>query len=226
MAEAEFQVEAGRVGRVAEVFAELRASGKSSEEIFVTVYQDLKQLARKMVGNARAGDSMHATRLLSDVWVRMFGKPAADFEWTSGQHFFSYVARAMHNLLVDHARRRKAQVRGGGHVESLDRLMLSGFEAAPDLIGGSEWFYKRGDQSLMLDDALRRLEQHNKRQADIVYLHLYYLRIDDVSDDSNAPGRSQIVQQIAAALDVSPSTVTKDFAKAKARLAFYLSSVE
>lgn len=72
---------------VQEVFEELRALGKSNEEIFVAAYQDLKQLARKMLGREPAGNSMNASRLLNELWLRQFGKSTIEFDWTSGTHF-------------------------------------------------------------------------------------------------------------------------------------------
>jgi hypothetical protein len=91
--------------QVSELFDELRAAGKSSEDIFVTLYADLKQLARMKVARQPAGASMHATRLLSDLYLRLFGKRSSTFEWESAAHFFNTMSLAMEQLLVDHARR-------------------------------------------------------------------------------------------------------------------------
>jgi hypothetical protein len=63
-----------RVTQAAEIFNELRTSGRSSEEIFVTLYGDLKQLASMKVSRQPPGASMHATRLPSDLYLRLFGK--------------------------------------------------------------------------------------------------------------------------------------------------------
>ena len=104
---------------VQEVFEELRALGKSNEEIFVAAYQDLKQLARKMLGREPAGNSMNASRLLNELWLRQFGKSTTEFDWTSGTHFFNGMARAMRRLLIDHARQRRALIRGNGEISSL-----------------------------------------------------------------------------------------------------------
>jgi RNA polymerase sigma factor (TIGR02999 family) len=198
-----------QVRHVQDVFEELRASGKSSEEIFVTVYQDLKQLARKMVSREAAGDSMHATRLLSDLWIRLFGKSTGEFEWESGAHFYHIMARAMRQLLIDHARRRRAEVRGSGRVESLDALSGIGLEASSETdTGNKNWFQERADETLKWEQYLNRLEHENKRQADIVELRIYGGLTED---------------ECAEVLGVSSETITKEFRKAKARLAFYLS---
>ena len=74
--------------RVEDLFNELRSAGHSTEEIFTMVYVDLKQLARKLVSGEQASPSMHATRLLSDLWIRLFGRSTSEFTWESGAHFF------------------------------------------------------------------------------------------------------------------------------------------
>jgi RNA polymerase sigma-70 factor (ECF subfamily) len=198
-----------KISRVEEVFDDFRKAGKSDEEIFVTVYLELKQLARRMLSRERPGNSMHATRLLSDLWLRLFGKHAADFEWQSGAHFYHTMARGMRQLLIDHARRHRAQSADGGHLESLDQLLQGGVEAPTDSDKmRRNWFQEKTDQSLAIAQALSRLEQDNPRQADIIYLRVY-------------AGLSE--EESAGVLGVSSETITKEFRKAKARVAYYLS---
>jgi len=198
-----------KVGRVRELFEELRAAGKSNEEIFLAFYQELKMLARKMLGRQPAGDSMHATRLLSDLWMRKFGRTAADFDWASGNHFFCCMAQSMRHLLIDYARQRKAQVRGKGEVASLDGLIDAGVEAVQDPtdLKNRNWVQEKADQTLMLEESFRMLEADNPRQAKIVELRVY-------------GGLSEA--ETAEILRVSSDTGTKDFSKAKRRLAYYL----
>ena len=200
-----------KASRIEEVFEDLRRAGKSDEEIFVTVYLELKQLARKMLTREPPGLSMHATRLLSDLWVRLFGKPATDFDWQSGAHFYHTIARAMRQLLIDYARRRCAQTRGNACVGSLDVLIEAGSEAftGSDVASQKNWFQEKTDQTLAIEQALTRLEQDNRRQADILYLRVY-------------AGLSE--EETAGVLRVSSETITKDFRKAKARVAYYLSA--
>jgi hypothetical protein len=116
------------VKQVSELFDGLRASGKSSEDIFVILYSDLKQLARKKVGRQPAGASMHATRLLSDLYMRLFGKKSPEFQWESAKHFFNTMALAMEQLLIDHARQFKSIARGRSQTDSLDALAENGFQ--------------------------------------------------------------------------------------------------
>jgi RNA polymerase sigma factor (TIGR02999 family) len=195
--------------RVQEVFEELRASGKSTEEIFVAVFQDLKALARKMLSRQPAGDSMCASRLLSDLWIRLFGKSTAEFDWQSGSHFFNGMAHVMRHMLIDHARYRRAQIRNKDEVESLDGLLAVGVEAAQDPASAKNknWFQEKADQTLALEESFKILEMENPRQAAIIELRVY-------------GGLSEA--ETAEVLKVSSETVTKEFAKAKRRLAYHL----
>ena len=207
--------ENARIQRAQQMFEELRAAGRTNQEIFETVYYDLKQLARKMCGGLGAGKSMNASRLLSDLWVKVSGKLASDFDWESGAYFFSTMALAMQHLLIDHARQTKR--RG---AESLDQLMQPGHEPcelAPYSPKNKNWFQEKADQSLYLDAALRWLEENSeetpakleiaKRQAQIVRLRLY----DGLEEN-----------EVARILGVSSETVTKDFRKAKAKLLHFI----
>jgi RNA polymerase sigma factor (sigma-70 family) len=121
------------------------------------------------------------------------------------------MARAMRQLLIDYARRRRAQTRGNGRVGSLDVLVEAGFEASTnaDIISQKNWFQEKTDQTLAMEQAMGRLEQDNTRQADILYLRVY-------------AGLSE--QETASVLRVSSETINKEFRKAKARVAYYLSS--
>jgi RNA polymerase sigma factor (TIGR02999 family) len=206
------------VQRVTKAFEELRASGKSSQEIFVTLYGDLKQLARMKVQRQPAGGSMHATRLLSDLYMRLFGKAASEFTWESGRHFFNTMALAMQQLLHDHA--RQAISRGRGSTESLDGLAQDGFQPAQGM-AESTWGKNLAQenivQALSIRTALERLEREGGedeskaraagRQAEIVRLRVFL-------------GLTE--EETAEILGCSSETVTKEFRKAKAKLARYL----
>lgn len=113
-----------------EIFDELRASGKSSEDIFVTLYADLKQLARLKIARRPPGASMNASRLVSDLYLHLFGKQSAEFRWDSARHFFNTMALAMEQLLIDHARQFKS--RGRDRMNSIDALEADGFQAPDD----------------------------------------------------------------------------------------------
>jgi RNA polymerase sigma factor (TIGR02999 family) len=203
-----------RDNQAAEIFGELRASGKSSEEIFVTLYADLKQLARMKVARQPPGASMHATRLVSDLYLRLFGKQSSDFEWDSARHFFNTMALAMEQLLIDHARRFKTH--GRDRMNSLEALAVDGFQATDEPASsprGRNLSQESVEQAVFIKELLDRLEDPNadeaqarvaRRQAEIVRLRVFLGLTED---------------EAAEVLGCSSETVTKEFRKAKAKLA-------
>lgn len=200
--------------RTTEAFEELRASGKSSEDIFVTLYADLKQLARMKVAGRAPGSSMHATRLVSDLYFRLFGKQSSDFQWETARHFFNTMALAMEQLLIDHARHFKSRARD--RIDSLEALAAHGFETAEKSSAapiGRNLSQHNVEQAVFIKELLDRLENDApdedqarflRRQAEIVRLRVFL----GLSEDETAD-----------LLGCSSETVTKEFRKAKAKLA-------
>lgn len=207
----------GRAPQATELFNELRASGKSSEDIFITLYADLKQLARMKIARQPPGASMHATRLLSDLYLRLFGKRSSTFEWDSAAHFFNTMALAMEQLLIDHA--RQFVRRGRTRTDSLEGLVEDGFQVAAEAAGDAARKPLSQDnieQAIFIKELLDRLETENvdegkarqaRRQAEIVRLRIFVGLTED---------------EAAEVLGCSSETVTKEFRKAKARLASYI----
>jgi RNA polymerase sigma factor (TIGR02999 family) len=189
----------------------LRARGRSSEEIFVEMFDELKQLARMKIARRSASDSMHATRLLSDLWLRLFANRSGDVTWESAGHFVAYVTRAMASLLIDHW--RQVRSRGGHRSESLDQ---AGIEITVEIESG--WAVlsaERVEQAVYIDQLLERIERDQgqgekaaivERQANIVRLRLFV-------------GCTE--EETAGLLGCSSETVTKEFRKARAKLARY-----
>jgi RNA polymerase sigma factor (TIGR02999 family) len=197
-----------QIKKAAELFDELRASGKSSEDIFVTLYSDLKQLARMKVARHPSGASMHATRLLSDLYLRLFGKQSSEFQWASARHFFNTMALAMEQLLIDHAR----QFARRGRMNSLD---APADEPPSPAAAGKNLSQENVEQAVFIKELLDRLENENeeeakariaRRQAEIVRLRMFLGLTED---------------EVAEVLGCSSETVTKEFRKAKAKLASY-----
>lgn len=155
-------------------------------ELWRTVYQELRGIAEAYVRKHRPDDSLQATVLIHEAYIRMFrGTPAP---WESRKHFFCAMARIMRQVIVDHARECRRQKRGG----DWQRVPLEKFIPATD---------NRADQFLSIDEALAELAALNLRQAQVIELR--YLA-----------GLTR--EQTAAILDVSPETVKLDsnFAKA------------
>ena len=159
---------------------------------------------------------MHATRLLSDLYLRLFGKESSEFLWESGRHFFNTMALAMEQLLIDHARQFKS--RGRGRTDSIEAMAEDGLQladtptAAPS---GKNLLQENVEQAVAVKELLDRLEndagedgkgQAARRQAEIVRLRVFL-------------GLTE--EEAAEVLGCSSETVTKEFRKAKAKLASY-----
>lgn len=154
--------------------------------LFERVYDELRQLARGQ--RFGVGETLRTTALVHEAYLKLVqGTPVPATDRT---HFFSTVARAMRQILVDYARRRQAQKRGAGAgVERLD-------EAKVGAGGGFE-------EVLAVDRGLARLEALDPRLARLVELRFY-------------AGFS--VEEAAATLAVSERTVKRDWRKARAFL--------
>lgn len=152
------------------------------------VYQELRQLARQeMRGEARG--TLQTTVLVHEVYLRLFA--GRELAWENRAHFFGAAARAMRQILIDHARARRAVKRGGGvtHHSLTDRDVPAPV-ADPDRL-------------LCLHDALDRLERVDQRKAQIVMLRYF-------------AGLS--IAQTATVLDLSLTTVKNEWHFARAWL--------
>jgi RNA polymerase sigma factor (TIGR02999 family) len=157
-------------------------------ELAPLVYQELKQIAQKQLYSANDARRWDATELVHEVYVRMIGD--SPINWKDRAHFFASAATAIRRVLVDSARKQKAQKRGGGATQV--ELTLSGF-GKDDL----------GFELMDLDDALDQLKMLNERQAKLVELRFF-------------GGLTQ--DEAAELLDVSRRTVAGDWAMARAWL--------
>ena len=152
------------------------------------VYQHLRQTARRQVARGWASRTLDTTALAHEAYLQLRGETSVD--WQDRRHFFAIAARVMRRILVDHARYRGAQKRGGGQVP-ID----------PDRAGLSE--DSRLELVLAVDDALQRLEAFNERLARVVECRYF-------------AGLSE--EETASALDTSLRTVQRDWTRARAWL--------
>ncbi len=200
--------------RISVLFQEMRARDKSSEEIFAELYDDLRQMARMKVARRSIGDSMHATRLLHELWLRLFADRGEELSWESAGHFVAYITKAMASLLIDYWRDFRS--RAGDRSESLEQRMKGGLQLAEDLASGwSVLTPSRVEQAIYIDQLVERLEKDQGqgekaaivlRQANIVRLRLFAGCTEEES---------------AGLLGCSSETVTKEYRKARAKLARY-----
>lgn len=172
---------------------EALAQGESvaSEALFPLVYDELRALALGMYRGGGETPTLQPTAVVNEAYLKLAG--AAGAQWTGRDHFFALAARAMRQILIDHARRKDADKRGG----AWDRVSLSG--AADDITGGG------ADEAGLVDLelALAKLERESERQARVVELRYF-------------GGLS--VEEAARVLGVSERTVKADWRFARAWL--------
>jgi RNA polymerase sigma factor (TIGR02999 family) len=127
------------------------------DELVPLVYSELRKLAARQLRGERASHTFRPTELVAELYLKLAGSQPA--EWNDRVHFFAVAARSMRQVLVDHARRRDADKRGGGERPVELPTGLPGGERATDLVE--------------LDRALDALAQHDERKARVVELHYF-----------------------------------------------------
>lgn len=166
-----------------------RASAGDAEAanaVLPLIYARLKEMARRQLAGERASPSLATTALVHDVYFSLFGD--TEIPWRDRAHFFGYAARAMRSLLIDRARRRGTEKRGGGtvHVD----LELNDIEQPDEAV-----------DLLALDEALRRLADTQPRMVEMVELRFF---------------AGLGVEEVAKILGVDRRTVERDWRKARA----------
>jgi RNA polymerase sigma factor (TIGR02999 family) len=128
-------------------------------ELFALIYDQLRAIAQRRMAAERAGHTLQATALVNEVCLRLLGKPGA--AWAGRTHFFGAAAQAMRQILIDHARARNADKRGGARA-ALAIASIADLAVTSDPSG-----------FLALDDAILRLEQVDALAASVVRLRFY-----------------------------------------------------
>ena len=162
------------------------------DELIPLVYADLRSIARRQLSRERSDHTLNPTDLVHEAYLKL--ARLDHLEWQNRAHFFAIAARSMRNLLVDHAQRRNRQKRGGG-VPDLPLEDVAGLAAVDSV------------QVLVLDAALKTLEQRNERHARIVEYRFF---------------AGMTIEETAEALEISPATVKRDWQLLRAWLAHKL----
>jgi len=143
------------------------------EQLLPLVYQELRRIAGAYLRSQRPGHTLQPTALLNEAYIKLAG--AEPHDWSGRTHFFATAAAIMRNILVDHARSRQAEKRGGGVTPvPLDLAIDRAAEKPADLIA--------------LDDALKALASHDERKARV--LELRYFAGLSVEETAEAMGLS------------------------------------
>jgi RNA polymerase sigma factor (TIGR02999 family) len=161
----------------------------AAAQLLPLVYDELRQLAAQKLAQEKPGQTLQATALVHEAYLRLVDGEQAQ-PWNNRGHFFAAAAEAMRRILVEQARRRQADKRGGGRP----RVDLPEDLAAPDALS---------DDLLALDEALDRLERHDPDAARLVKLRYF-------------AGLSH--QETAAALGISRGAADRLWALARAWL--------
>lgn len=156
------------------------------ERLWAAIYPTLREMAEREMRNARPDDSLLPAGLVGEAYLRL--APGNKSGWESRAHFFGTAASVMRHILVDRARRRRADKRGGNR----QRLTL---EAAESVADGQPVV-----DVLALDEALRALSQRNVRQGRVVELR-FFGGLD--------------VEETAHVMGISPRTVKSEWAEAR-----------
>jgi RNA polymerase sigma factor (TIGR02999 family) len=171
------------------LLAELRTGERDAlDRVFTLVYEELHARAKRELRQQAAGQTLSATVLVHEFYLKL--SDSAELQLKDRRHFFALAARAMRQIVVDHARRALAQKRGGGaRAVTFDVPEAQPAVDAADLVA--------------LDRALTELTELDERLAQTVELRFF-------------AGLS--VEETAEAMDVSPRTVKRDWRKARAFL--------
>jgi RNA polymerase sigma factor (TIGR02999 family) len=149
-----------KVAAMSEVTRILSAAGpgglSSSEQLFPLVYDELRKLAALKMAHEKPGQTLQATALVHEAYLRLLGGDRAQ-GWNSRAHFFAAAAEAMRRILIESARRKKRRKHGG----QLERVDVDSVELPLPL---------PDDELLALDDALDRLATVDSRAAEVVKL--------------------------------------------------------
>ena len=141
------------------VLQSLRAGdGRASSELLPLVYDELRRLAAARMAQESASQTLQATALLHEAWLRLVGD--GDRTWQNRAHFFGAAAEAMRRILVENARRKARLKRGGGLVR-LDVADLELAATTPD------------EKVLLMDEALEKLAVEDPEKARLVVLKFF-----------------------------------------------------
>lgn len=132
----------------------------AAEELLPLVYDELRKLAAAKMAGEAPGLTLQPTALVHEAWLRLGGD--AQPAWQNRAHFFAAAAEAMRRILIDQARKRRAQRHGGGQ----QRLNVDDLELAATATGDD-------DLLLAIDEALEKFARHDAPKAELVKLRYF-----------------------------------------------------
>jgi RNA polymerase sigma factor (TIGR02999 family) len=166
-----------------------RGDPLAASELLPLVYQELRRIAVQKMAAESPGHTLQPTALVHEAWLRLVGNDG-DARFANRAHFFGAAAEAMRRILIDRARRKRAQRHGAGQ----QRLDIDEVEIA---------VASEDDQLLAIDEALDKLAERDKGAADLVKLRYFV---------------GMTIEEAAQALGISETTANRDWAYARAWL--------
>src|SRR5262244_836059 len=166
----------------------------ATEELLPLVYEELRKLATQRLAQEKPGQTLQATALVHEAYLRLVDVDRAQ-RWNSRGHFFAAAAEAMRRILVEQARHKRS-VKAGGRFHRVELEEGQRATSAPNV------------DLLELDEALNKLAVHDRRKAELVNLRYF---------------GGLTIAEAAAVLGIAESTADADWAYAKAWLRVALS---
>lgn len=181
---------------VTRLLREIEAGNRDAfDELFPLIYHQLHQAAERQRRRWQGDETLNTTALVHEAYLRLVDQTAAP--WQNRAHFLAVASRAMRQILINYAKAKQAEKRGGGTRP----IPLHEIEAS--LKGGGDPAEARNEALAALDDSLRRLESLDSRQCRIVECRFF---------------GSMTIHDTAEALGISPATVKRSWASAQAWL--------
>lgn len=173
---------------ITQILLELRSGRRDSlDALLPLVYDELRRLARKYLSNERIEHTLQPTALVHEAYIRLVGQQSID--WQNRAHFFGVASRLMREILIDHARSKNRKKRGGEFGTRIELDSAVSFHSSAKTL-----------DMLSVDDALSRLEKLDERQGKIVEMKFF---------------GGMTIEEIASVLDISPTTVKREWTSAK-----------
>jgi RNA polymerase sigma factor (TIGR02999 family) len=162
---------------------------RAASELLPLVYQELRRLAASKMSGENPNQTLQATALVHEAWLRLVGNESK--KWNDRTHFFAAAAEAMRCILVDNARRKRAQRHGGGQ----QRIEIPEIAVA---------FTPDDEQLLAVNDALEKFDKLDPQKAELVKLRYFV---------------GMTIEESAEAMSISKATAKRHWAFARAWLA-------
>lgn len=172
---------------ITQILFELKSGEQNAlDELLPLVYDELRRLANSYLRKERSNHTLQPTALVHEAFLRLIGQN--EIEWQDRAHFFGIAARLMREVLIEYARGRNRQKRGGE------------FKTRIELDSAVSFSNEKQLDVVAVDEALSKLEKLDERQARIVEMKFF---------------GGLMVEEIAEVLSISPATVKREWSTAK-----------